>query len=130
MHQTDLPTSKAPSTAAHVAAVPDDRPVQRTRSRTIVLIVIGVACVCAIARGAGAVHRVRNSRALAQSVQQSNAPPIVNVIRPVPATQASLSLPGTTQAIVDAVIYARTSGYLSKRHIDIGDSVKTGQLLA
>src|SRR6266850_6475004 len=27
-------------------------------------------------------------------------------------------------------IYARTSGYLSKRYVDIGDNVKTGQVLA
>src|SRR4030095_9214131 len=41
-----------------------------------------------------------------------------------------LSRPATTQAIQDAIIYARTSGYLSKRYVDIGDNVKAGQLLA
>ena len=39
-------------------------------------------------------------------------------------------LAGTTQAIQDAIIYARTSGYLRKRHVDIGDRVRQGQLLA
>jgi RND family efflux transporter MFP subunit len=39
-------------------------------------------------------------------------------------------LPATTQAIQDSVIYARTSGYLKKRFVDIGDKVKAGQLLA
>src|SRR2546427_9476682 len=39
-------------------------------------------------------------------------------------------LAATTQAIQDAIIYARTSGYLSKRYVDIGDNVKAGQLLA
>ena len=134
MPETDTQTPPAPSPAAQHAAAPqqahDDRPVHRARTRTIVIIVIGMLCVCAIALGAGAVHRVSNNRALAQAVQQANVPPTVNVVRPVPATQASLSLPGTTQAIADAVIYARTSGYLSKRHVDIGDTVKTGQLLA
>ena len=33
-------------------------------------------------------------------------------------------------ALREAVIYARTSGYLKQRNVDIGDKVKTGQLLA
>src|SRR5207237_9351119 len=35
-----------------------------------------------------------------------------------------------TQAIQESVIYARTSGYVSRRYVDIGDDVKSGQLLA
>jgi len=35
-----------------------------------------------------------------------------------------------TQAIQDAIIYARTSGYISKRYVDLGDQVTAGQLLA
>jgi len=52
------------------------------------------------------------------------------VIRPVPAVEADLSLPATTQAIQDSIIYARTSGYVIKRYVDIGDHVRSGQLLA
>src|SRR6202008_2410708 len=44
--------------------------------------------------------------------------------------ESGVVLAGTTQAIQDAVIYARTSGYLVKRHVDIGDRVEAGQLLA
>ena len=36
----------------------------------------------------------------------------------------------TTQAIQDSIIYARTSGYLKRRFVDIGDRVQAGQLLA
>ena len=39
----------------------------------------------------------------------------VHVVRPEPAAAADLSLAATTQAIQDSIIYARTSGYLSKR---------------
>src|SRR5207302_2283810 len=56
--------------------------------------------------------------------------PEVYVMRPGPASDAGLSLAATTQAIQDAIIYARTSGYLRKRYVDIGDRVTTGQLLA
>jgi RND family efflux transporter MFP subunit len=38
--------------------------------------------------------------------------------------------PGTTLAFEAANIYARASGYVLKRYVDIGDHVKAGQLLA
>src|SRR5882762_9829480 len=42
----------------------------------------------------------------------------------------SVSLPGTTEAFEAANIYSRTSGYVAKRLVDIGDRVKAGDLLA
>jgi RND family efflux transporter MFP subunit len=48
---------------------------------------------------------------------------------PGPATEA-LVLPGSVQALVEAPIYARTSGYLKSWKTDIGTTVKKGQLLA
>ncbi len=39
-------------------------------------------------------------------------------------------LPATTQALTTANIFARASGYIDKRPVDIGDKVKGGQLLA
>ena len=41
----------------------------------------------------------------------------------------SVVLPGTTAAFTDANIYARATGYIAKRYVDIGDSVKQGELL-
>jgi RND family efflux transporter MFP subunit len=40
------------------------------------------------------------------------------------------TLPGSTEAIQDAPIYARVNGYLHKRYVSIGDKVKAGQILA
>jgi RND family efflux transporter MFP subunit len=40
-----------------------------------------------------------------------------------------VSLPATTSAFSVANMYARASGYIEKRHVDIGDRVKEGQLL-
>src|SRR3984957_2616158 len=45
------------------------------------------------------------------------------------ATQ-ELVLPGNTQPLIDAPVYARTNGYLSKWYADIGTRVKAGELLA
>ena len=42
----------------------------------------------------------------------------------------SVTLPGTTAAFAAANIYARATGYIAKRNVDIGDRVKAGDLLA
>lgn len=41
-----------------------------------------------------------------------------------------LVLPGNTQPLIDAPIYARTNGYLKKWYSDIGTRVKAGDLIA
>ena len=41
-----------------------------------------------------------------------------------------VSLPATTSAFAAANIFARASGYIDKRNVDIGDRVKEGQVLA
>jgi RND family efflux transporter MFP subunit len=50
---------------------------------------------------------------------------------PVRASASTISVtwPGTTEAFEQANIYARASGYISKREVDIGSRVKSGQLL-
>jgi RND family efflux transporter MFP subunit len=42
----------------------------------------------------------------------------------------SISLPGTTAAFAAANVFARATGYIAKRIVDIGDRVKAGDLLA
>ena len=77
------------------------------------------------------IPRVRNRNTLAKAAQSvGTAVTSVSVVRPVAASEAGLSLAATTQAMQDAIIYARTSGYIRKRYVDIGDDVKAGQLLA
>src|SRR5437667_4438031 len=109
----------------------DDPPARRVRTRTIVFIGVGTLAFFLVLLAVGAVPRLRQERELAVATQraQSTAPEVY-VIRPEPASDAGLSLAATTQAIQDAIIYARTSGYLRKRYVDIGDRVRTGQLLA
>ena len=52
-------------------------------------------------------------------------------VAPVQASDATVlvSLPATTSAFAVANMYARASGYIEKRYVDIGDRVKEGQLL-
>ncbi len=42
----------------------------------------------------------------------------------------SVTLPGTTAAFATAIIFARATGYIVQRNVDIGDRVKAGDLLA
>jgi RND family efflux transporter MFP subunit len=41
----------------------------------------------------------------------------------------SVTLPGTAAAFAAANIYARATGYIAKRNVDIGDRVRAGELL-
>src|SRR3989454_5225381 len=43
---------------------------------------------------------------------------------------SSVSLPGALTAVQTAALYARTSGYVRRRLVDIGSRVRAGQLLA
>lgn len=59
------------------------------------------------------------------------AVPVVHTILARPAEhQESITLPGNIGAIQYTTIYARVDGYLKSRLVDIGDTVKAGQLLA
>ena len=108
-----------------------ERPPRRARTRTMILVGIGALSLFVVLLVVGILPRLRNDRQLASAAQKAEAtPPNVYVIRPEAAGETDLSLAATTQAIQDAVIYARTSGYIRKRHVDIGDRVKVGQLLA
>src|SRR6266404_5127076 len=113
-------------------AISADRPAQlHTRTRTIMFIGIGIVCFFLLLLAIGVIPRVHDHQALTTAAQKAqNNVPGVYVVRPQAASDADLSLAATTQAIQDAIIYARTSGYLRKRYVDIGDQVKAGQLLA
>lgn len=71
-------------------------------------------------------HRLAHDTAVAAAA----APAVdVVVIHNSPAA-GSLSLPGETAAWYESTIYARVDGYVAKWYADIGDHVKTGQVLA
>jgi membrane fusion protein, multidrug efflux system len=100
-------------------------------TRTIVGIGAGILGLFLLLLTVGTVPRILSKRELTVSARDvRNRIPAVYVIRPQRAVEGDLSLPATTQAIKDSIIYARTTGYVNKRYVDIGDQVKEGQLLA
>jgi RND family efflux transporter MFP subunit len=94
-----------------------------------------IAVLAAVALIAYGVVRGINTRIkAAASVRQDTldmSTPTVSVVHPKKgALKDEIILPGSIQAFTVSPIYARTSGYLKKWHVDIGGRVKSGQLLA
>ena len=91
----------------------------------VLLVVIGALGI------GGWRHYQQHREVIATAEQHANFVPGVRVGE---VTQShgtvQVSLPGTTLAFEAANIYARASGYVLKRYVDIGDRVKAGQLLA
>jgi RND family efflux transporter MFP subunit len=57
-------------------------------------------------------------------------PRVTVVVAQRMAANAERVLPGNSLPLLEASMYARTTGYLKSRLVDIGDRVKEGQLLA
>lgn len=76
-------------------------------------------------------HAQRRSAALETERQQEDAVPTVRVARVVTnSAPRVLDLPGSTEAFDAATVYARATGYIAKRNVDIGSEVKAGAVLA
>jgi RND family efflux transporter MFP subunit len=76
-------------------------------------------------------HYSQQQRVIATAEEERDFVPSVRVatVKASPAV-ISVTLPATTAAFAQAEIYARATGYIGKRLVDIGDRVKEGQLLA
>ncbi|MFZ6690355.1 efflux RND transporter periplasmic adaptor subunit [Undibacterium sp. SXout20W] len=98
---------------------------QRARLISLgVLICLGLGGVATFALRASHAH------ALTQAVEE-HGKLYVTVVTAKPATgTGSLTLPGTLQGMIEAPIYARSSGYVVRWHKDIGARVAKGDVLA
>jgi len=90
-----------------------------------------VLLLLAGAVGMGAYNAYRKQQSAQETANRNRTfVPTVQVAEVRDAGQIiSVSLPGTTQAFTTANIFARASGYIDKRTVDIGDKVKEGDLL-
>jgi RND family efflux transporter MFP subunit len=101
-------------------------PAPRSRNRQL----WGLLVVALTLATWGEVHRVMARTTLRQKTA-ADATLIVMTVAPTRAASGEeLVLPGTVQAFTEAPIYARTNGYLKSWLVDIGSTVKKGQLLA
>jgi RND family efflux transporter MFP subunit len=80
----------------------------------------------------GSLPRFLQSKVLLDHTQSElkEAPFVAAIVaQPGPEIE-EFTLPGNTQAIQDAPIYARVDGYLRDRYVNIGDLVHKGQVMA
>jgi RND family efflux transporter MFP subunit len=78
----------------------------------------------------GIASRLSERAALATDTAEL-AIPTVSTVKPAPSSAPeTLVLPGSVQAYYEALILARTNGYVREWYTDIGTRVKKGQLLA
>ncbi|MEK6350413.1 MAG: efflux RND transporter periplasmic adaptor subunit, partial [Burkholderia sp.] len=98
---------------------------RRTRLALVVVAVV-LAALAARTLVADYLNRGRLDRLAEQNARQ-----YVSVVEPSPSKgDTRLALPGTLRGYVEAPIYARANGYVSRWDVDIGTRVKAGQVLA
>jgi RND family efflux transporter MFP subunit len=100
----------------------------------LTLLAIALVLVALVVVGffAGYLPRRRRELVLAAETKAgAESLPVVNV-RKVKRSEGknSLVLPGNIEAVTEAPVLARASGYIKRRYADIGDRVKEGQVLA
>jgi RND family efflux transporter MFP subunit len=126
----DERTPQSPRPAPAVSPAPDRRPARRHRAgRNMIAPGIFILLLAVLVFGVWQ-HYQRHRQVMAAAAQQRNFIPTVRV-KDVRASDDTMhvSLPATTLGFETANIYARASGYVFKRLVDIGSQVKTGDLL-
>jgi RND family efflux transporter MFP subunit len=108
------------------------KPRKTPRAARVLLGVLSIGAVLAI--GAVAASGIRERKTAAESLAQTTqagAVAQVSVVYPQRNGKSEeLVLPANIQAFVEAPIYARTHGYLTRWYFDIGAHVRRGQLMA
>jgi RND family efflux transporter MFP subunit len=101
----------------------------RRKGRRLLAIVVVLLLVSALGHGFWQHYRVR-ADIMATAEARRDIVPMVRtaVVHASPSVRSAI-WPGTTEAFEQANIYARASGYISKRNVDIGSRVKAGDLL-
>lgn len=105
---------------------------RRPSALALWLLAVVVVAIFAGAFFAGYLPNVARQTALAKEVKEESValtPVNVAAVEQAPAN-SQLVLPGSIQAVTEAPVLARASGYIKKRYVDIGDRVTAGQLLA
>src|SRR6202045_3554000 len=118
-----MPTSEQPMSQ------PDPN-LSRPISRRLTLVggAFALLAIAVVAYGLGT-REAQNARL--HDLTEAQAAPVVALVTPASVSNhAVLDLPGRLEAYIQAPIYARVPGYLKSWKYDIGDKVKSGDVLA
>src|SRR5205807_4001943 len=96
------------------------------------LLGIGVVVALLIGLAAGLIPHYLESKEVEREAQKrlNTLPALAVMPARLSFVQDQLSIPGTLSPIEEASIFARASGYVRARKVDIGDHVRKGQMLA
>lgn len=128
----EAPESPGRSAPRREPAWSPPAPVRGRRSPARWGLGLGLLVLIIASLGFGVWQHYQRYRTVTTAAQEhrSSIPGVrVDEVRASGDTQL-VSLPATTLAFESANIFARASGYISKRYVDIGSQVKEGQLLA
>ncbi len=119
----------SPTDPAGVAPAAADTAVHTFNARRLQIGVLVGAAVLTTVVIVGVGGRLATSAEL-HAVNLESQAPTVTVVRPQVAQPAAIVLPGRLEAWSEAPVYARANGYLRRWYADIGDHVRSGQILA
>jgi len=110
----------------------EDLCLARARTRAAKRLGMGTTLALAAMIGWGIWTHVARSAAAEDALQtRQNAIPVVRTMEVKTITSPRvIDLPGTMQAFDAATLYARATGYIAKRNVDIGSKVRQGDVLA
>ncbi len=100
--------------------------------KRLIIMALLLVVLAAAALLAGYLPRRATTKQLAAAAAKLKiTPPLVNAAKVTRAPNTTdVSFPGSITPITEAYIYARATGYLKRRYVDIGDRVSAGQLMA
>lgn len=102
-----------------------------SRWKVVLFCILAALVVVAVGLAGYLPRHQQEMAAVEAATEQRTGVPAVTVVKVMRAPQdVELSLPGSISAVEEASIYARAAGYVLKRMVDIGDRVKTGQVMA
>jgi RND family efflux transporter MFP subunit len=94
------------------------------------LLIAGTAGALLILFAIGLWPRWHALRAAQADVSTEQVPVVVYIVAERGKGKHNLTLPAGIRAFQEATLFARTNGYLKRWHVDIGDRVRAGQVLA
>ena len=108
-----------------------EHPKRPSGGKLALLLMLAAAVFVAAFFGGYIPHHRRDVQITAEASAASESLPDVTVVAAKKASSmGDLVLPGNIQAVTEAPILARASGYVQRRYVDIGNRVTAGQLLA
>lgn len=111
---------------------PLDPGLERRRRRIALLLGLGAVAILGALVAVGASgHATRSAQTTATLDAERAAVPVVRTtaVKPVDSAR-EIDLPATLQAFDSATLFARATGYIGQRNVDIGSRVNAGDVLA